>query len=186
MTKIGYTRVSTTDQNTDRQELGDIRVFEDKASGKSTDRPALKEMLAYVRDGDEVVVFSIDRLARNLRDLEDIIKELNSKGTSVTFLTERLTFSGSDDAVSTLMLQMMGSFAQFERSMILKRQAEGIAAAQQRQKDTGKMVYKGRQPSIDRDLISNMLEAGSSVTAVAKALNISRQSIYRIKREVGV
>ena len=121
MTKIGYTRVSTTDQNTDRQELGDIRVFEDKASGKSTDRPALKEMLAYVRDGDEVVVYSIDRLARNLRDLEDIIKEVNSKGASVTFLTERLTFSGSDDAMSTLMLQMMGSFAQFERSMILKR-----------------------------------------------------------------
>jgi len=182
MTKIGYTRVSTTDQNTDRQELGDIRVFEDKASGKSTDRPALKEMLAYVRDGDEVVVYSIDRLARNLRDLEDIIKEVNSKGASVTFLTERLTFSGSDDAMSTLMLQMMGSFAQFERSMILKRQAEGIAIA----KKANDGRYVGRKASIDRDLISNMLKAGSSVTAVAKALNISRQSIYRIKAEVGV
>lgn len=182
MTKIGYTRVSTTDQNTDRQELGDIRVFEDKASGKSTDRPALKEMLAYVRDGDEVVVYSIDRLARNLRDLEDIIKEVNSKGASVTFLTERLTFSGSDDAMSTLMLQMMGSFAQFERSMILKRQAEGIAIA----KKANDGRYAGRKASIDRNLISNMLKAGSSVTAVAKALNISRQSIYRIKAEVGV
>jgi DNA invertase Pin-like site-specific DNA recombinase len=182
MTKIGYTRVSTTEQNTDRQELGDIRVFEDKASGKSTDRPALKEMLAYIRDGDEVVVYSIDRLARNLRDLEDIIKEVNSKGASVTFLTERLTFSGSDDAISTLMLQMMGSFAQFERSMILMRQAEGIAIA----KKANDGRYAGRKPSIDRDLISNMLKAGSSVTAVAKALNISRQSIYRIKSEVGV
>ena len=186
MTKIGYTRVSTTDQNTDRQKLGDIRIFEDKASGKNTSRPALKELLAFIREGDEVVVFSIDRLARNLRDLEDIITEVNNKGASISFLSEKLTFSGSEDAMSTLMLQMMGSFAQFERSMILKRQAEGIAAAQQRQKDTGKMVYKGRQPSIDRDLISNMLKAGSSVTAVAKALNISRQSIYRIKREVGV
>jgi DNA invertase Pin-like site-specific DNA recombinase len=183
MTKIGYTRVSTTEQNTDRQELGDIRVFEDKASGKSTDRPALKEMLAYIRDGDEVVVYSIDRLARNLRDLEDIIKEVNSKGASVTFLTERLTFSGSDDAMSTLMLQMMGSFAQFERSMILKRQAEGIALAKAKGKDS---PYKGRKPSIDRNLISNMLKAGSSVTAVAKAMNVSRQSIYRIKAEVGV
>ena len=75
------------------------------------------------------MVFSIDRLARNLRDLEDIIKEINGKGASVTFLSEQLTFSGADDAMSTLMLQMMGSFAQFERSMILKRQAEGIAAA---------------------------------------------------------
>ena len=83
MTKIGYTRVSTTDQTTDRQELGDIRIFEDKTSGKNTDRPALKEMLAYVREGDEIVVFSIDRLARNLRDLEDIITEVNSKGASV-------------------------------------------------------------------------------------------------------
>ena len=183
MTKIGYVRCSSTDQNTDRQELGDIRVFEDKASGKSTDRPALKEMLAYVRDGDEVIVYSIDRLARNLRDLEDIIKEVNSKGASVTFLTERLTFSGSDDAMSTLMLQMMGSFAQFERSMILKRQAEGIALAKAKGKYS---PYKGRKPSIDRDLISNMLKAGSSVTAVAKALSISRQSIYRIKSEVGV
>ena len=183
MTKIGYVRCSTTDQNTDRQELGDIRVFEDKASGKSTDRPALKEMLAYVRDGDEVVVYSIDRLARNVRDLEDIIKEVNSKGASVTFLTERLTFSGSDDAMSTLMLQMMGSFAQFERSMILKRQAEGIAIT--KAGPNAKIKYAGRKASIDRDLISNMLKAGSSVTAVAKALNISRQSIYRIKAEVG-
>lgn len=182
MTKIGYTRVSTTDQTTDRQELGDIRIFEDKASGKNTDRPALKEMLAYVREGDEIVVFSIDRLARNLRDLEDIITEVNSKGASVTFLTERLTFSGSDDAMSTLMLQMMGSFAQFERSMIHKRQAEGIALAKAKGENS---PYKGRKASIDRSVITDMLNAGSSVTAIARALNISRQSVYRIKDEVG-
>jgi DNA invertase Pin-like site-specific DNA recombinase len=182
MTKIGYTRVSTTDQNIDRQELGEIRVFEDKTSGKNTDRPALQEMLAFIREGDEVVVYSIDRLARNLRDLEDLIKEVNSKGASVTFLTEHLTFSGSDDAMSTLMLQMMGSFAQFERSMILKRQAEGIAIA----KGANDGRYAGRKASIDRDLVGNMLKAGSSVTAVAKALNISRQSIYRIKAEAEV
>jgi DNA invertase Pin-like site-specific DNA recombinase len=181
MTKIGYTRVSTTDQTTDRQELGDIRIFEDKASGKNTDRPALKEMLAYVREGDEIVVFSIDRLARNLRDLEDIITEVNSKGASVTFLTERLTFSGSDDAMSTLMLQMMGSFAQFERSMIRKRQAEGIALAKAKGENS---PYKGRKASIDRSVITDMINAGSSVTAIARALNISRQSVYRIKTEV--
>jgi len=181
MSKIGYTRVSTLDQSTDRQELGDIRVFEDKASGKSTDRPALKEMLAYIREGDEVVVYSIDRLARNLRDLEDIIKEVNSKGASVTFLTEKLTFSGSDDAMSTLMLQMMGAFSQFERSMIRKRQAEGIAAAKAKGKDS---PYKGRKQSIDRKVVLKMLDAGEGMTAVAKALGVSRQSIYRIKTEV--
>jgi DNA invertase Pin-like site-specific DNA recombinase len=181
MSKIGYTRVSTLDQSTDRQELGDIRIFEDKASGKSTDRPALKEMLAYIREGDEVVVYSIDRLARNLRDLEDIIKEVNSKGASVTFMTERLTFSGSDDAMSTLMLQMMGAFSQFERSMIRKRQAEGIAAAKAKGKDS---PYKGRKQSIDRKVVMKMLDAGEGMTAVAKALGVSRQSIYRIKNEV--
>ena len=180
MAKIGYQRVSTADQNTDRQELNVERIFEDKASGKDADRPALKEMLAYIRGGDEVIVFSIDRLARNLRDLEDIIKEINGKGASVTFLSENLTFSGSDDAMSTLMLQMMGAFAQFERSMILKRQAEGIAIAKARG------AYKGRKASIDRDLVSNMIKSGSSVTAVAKSLGISRQSIYRIKTELGV
>ena len=184
MAKIGYQRVSTADQNTDRQELNVERIFEDKASGKNTDRPALKEMLAYIRSDDEVVVYSIDRLARNLRDLEDIIREVNSKGATISFLSERLTFSGSDDALSTLMLQMMGAFAQFERSMIKKRQAEGIAAA--KAKPEGKSKYAGRAPSIDRAVVSNMLTAGSSVTAVAKSLGISRQSIYRIKAELGV
>ena len=180
MTKIGYQRVSTTDQKTDRQELDVDRIFEDKASGKDADRPALKEMLSYIRGGDEVVVFSIDRLARNLRDLEDIIREVNAKGASVTFLSENLTFSGSDDAMSTLMLQMMGSFAQFERSMILKRQAEGIAVAK------AKGAYKGRKASINRDVISNMIKAGSSLTSIAKSLGISRQSVHRIKAELGL
>lgn len=180
LSKIGYQRVSTADQKTDRQELDVDRLFEDKASGKDADRPALKEMLAYIRSDDEVVVFSIDRLARNLRDLEDIIKEINAKGASVTFLSENLTFSGSDDAMSTLMLQMMGSFAQFERSMILKRQAEGIALAK------AKGAYKGRMASIDRKMVSNMIKAGSSLTAVAKSLSISRQSVYRIKAELGL
>ena len=181
MTKIGYARVSTVGQNTDRQELGDIRVFEDKASGKSRDRPALKEMLAYIREGDEIVVYSIDRLAHNLRDLEDIIKEANSKRASVTFLTERLTFSGSDDAMSTLMLQMMEAFSQFERSIIRKRQAEGIAAAKAKGEDS---PYKGRKQSIDRNAVMRMLDAGEGMTAIARALGVSRQSIYRIKNEV--
>ena len=179
MTKIGYTRVSSTDQTTERQDLGDIKVFEDKASGKNMERPALQEMLAYIRKGDEVICHSIDRLARNLRDLEDIIKEVNSKGASVTFLSEKLTFSGSDDAMSTLMLQMMGAFSQFERSMIKKRQAEGIAAAKARPDSP----YKGRKPSIDRKVILQMLEAGHSIAGISRATNISRQSVYRIKRD---
>ena len=105
-------------------------------------------------------IWSIDRLVRNLRDLEDIIIEVNSKDASVTLLTERLTFSGSDDAMSTLMLQMMGSFAQFERSMIQKRQAEGIALTKAKGDNS---LYKGRKASIDRSVLTDMINAGSSV-----------------------
>ena len=126
-----------------------------------------------------------DFIANYQRDLEDIMIEVNSKGASLTFLTERLTLSLADDATTTLMLQMMGSFAQFERSMIHKRQPKGIAAAKARQDVTGKVVYKGRKQSIDRDLVVKMIQAGSAITSISKALKISSQSIYRIKAEVG-
>ena len=97
-------------------------------------------MIEYAREGDAVVVFSIDRLARDLRDLQDIISTLNDKGVSISFLSERLTFSAeADDAFAKLQLQMMGAFAEFERNIIKKRQAEGIAKAK------AKGVYKGNQ-----------------------------------------
>ena len=131
MMRVGYRRVSTIEQNLDRQDLGDVeRVFEDKASGKDTDRTELQEMMAYVREGDEVVVYSIDRLARDLRDLQSIITQLNDKGVSIQFLSERLVFRGSsDDAFAKLQLQMMGAFAEFERNIIRKRQAGLLAKA---------------------------------------------------------
>ena len=132
--RVGYKRVSSVDQNLARQDLGDVdRIFEDKISGKDTNRAALKEMILFVRSGDEVVVHSIDRLARDLRDLQDIVTTLNDKGVSISFMSERLTFTGkADDAKSKLMLQMMGSFAEVERNIIRKRQAEGIAKAKER------------------------------------------------------
>ena len=118
--RVGYRWVSTIEQNLDRRDLGIVkRIFEDKASGKDTDRAELLEMMSYVRSGDEVVVYSIDRLARDLRDLQSIITQLNDKGVSIEFLSERLTFSGgSDDTFAKLQLQMMGSFAEFERKII--------------------------------------------------------------------
>ena len=107
--KVGYRRVSSSDQNLDRQELvGVEKVFEDKASGKDTNRTALNEMIAFVRNGDQVVVHSIDRLARDLRDLQTIILQLNEKGVGIEFLSERLVFSGNnDDAFAKLQLQLM-------------------------------------------------------------------------------
>ena len=121
-TIVGYRRVSSFDQALDRQELeGAERIFEEKESGAKRDRPALLEMIDYIRDGDTVIVHSIDRLARDLRDLQDIIEKVNGKGASISFQTEVLTFKADKaDPIATLQLQMMGAFAQFERAIIRK------------------------------------------------------------------
>ena len=127
----------------------------------------------FVREGDTVVIYSIDRLARDLRDLQSIIQELNDKGATVEFLTEHLTFSGADDPFSKLQLQMMGAFAEFERNIIKKRQAEGIAKAKLRG------VYKGRQKKIDDGRIIELTAMGHSQNQVAELMGITRMSVYR-------
>ena len=177
MSVIGYKRVSTVDQNLDRQDLGDVdKVFEEKLSGKSaSDRPALQELIGYARDGDTVVVHSIDRLARDLRDLQDNIQTLNDKGVAISFLSERLTFSAdADDAFAKLQLQMMGAFAEFERNIIRKRQAEGIAVAK------AKGVYKGGKKRINRDKVHQLKADGLSTYKIADAMGVSRMSVHRI------
>lgn len=175
--RVGYVRVSTVDQNTDRQAIEGVeRTFEDKASAGSTDRPALQECLAFVREGDTVVVWSIDRLARSLKDLQELIERFNAKGVSVEFVTERLTFSANaDDPFAKLQLQMLGAIAEFERALIRKRQREGIQKAKQ------KGVYKGRKPSIDRDAVLDRLDAGQTPTAIAREMGIARLTVYRIR-----
>jgi len=177
MSVIGYKRVSSEGQNLDRQDLGQgDKVFEEKLSGKSAkDRPALQAMIEYAREGDAVVVFSIDRLARDLRDLQDIISTLNDKGVAISFLSERLTFSAeADDAFAKLQLQMMGAFAEFERNIIKKRQAEGIAKAK------AKGVYKGTKKRIDRAQVHQMKAEGFSTYKMAEDMGISRMSVHRI------
>ena len=173
--KVGYRRVSTLEQSLDRQDLGECdRVFEEKQSAGSANRPALQELLSFVRSGDEVVVHSIDRLARNLIDLQNIIQQLNDKGVTIRFLSENLSFSGSGGcAFQTLQLQMLGAFSQFERTMIRKRQAEGIAKAKQRG------VYSQRKKSVNPDKVRQLFQDGMSKAAIAKHLNISRMSVYR-------
>ncbi len=177
--KIGYRRVSTADQNLDRQELdGCEKVFEEKLSGASRDRPALRDLINFAREGDEVIVHSLDRLARDLRDLKSIVDELNDKGVTVEFLQERLSFSPkADDPLAKLQLHLMGAFAEFERSMIRKRQAEGIARAK------AKGVYKGRKATIDRDQVSELQNLGMGATEIAKVLGIGRASVYRVLRD---
>lgn len=177
MATIGYRRVSSEGQNLDRQDLGELdKVFEEKLSGKSAkDRPALQAMIDYAREGDSVVVYSIDRMARDLRDLPDIIGTLIDKGVAITFLSERLTFSAdADDALAKLQLQMMGAFAEFERNIIRKRQAEGIAKA----KAAGK--FKGGKKRIDRDQVHQLRDDGLSTYKIAAQMGISRMSVHRI------
>jgi len=177
MSVIGYKRVSSEGQNLNRQELGEVdKVFEEKLSGRSAkDRPALQAMIDYARENDAVVVYSIDRLARDLRDLQDIISTLNDKGVSISFLSERLTFSAeADDAFAKLQLQMMGAFAEFERNIIKKRQAEGVAKAK------AKGVYKGTKKRIDRVRVHQLKAEGYSTYKIAEQMGISRMSVHRI------
>lgn len=175
--RIGYQRVSTVDQNTARQ-LDGIeldKVFTDRASGKTADRPELARALEFIREGDVLVVHSMDRLARNVEDLRRIVRELTGKGVKVQFIKENLTFAGDDSPMNNLLLSMLGAVAEFERSMILERQREGITIA----KAAGK--YKGRKASLTDSQAAELrarLTLGESVTALAREYAISRQTVY--------
>ncbi|MBF6540551.1 recombinase family protein [Nocardia farcinica] len=154
--RLGYVRVSSVDQNTVRQLDGIAvdRMFTDKASGKDTERPELDELIAFVREGDTVFVHSMDRLAHNLDDLRHLVWVLTGKGVRVEFVKESLTFTGEDSPMATLLLSVMGAFAEFERSLILERQREGIAAAK------AQGVYTGL--GINRDTVYSYLRAGTA------------------------
>ena len=171
----GYKRVSTESQNLDRQDFPCTEEFVETISGAKKDRPELERMIKWLRKNDECHIWSIDRLARNLADLQSIISRINQKGATVRFLSENLTFSANDDdPFARLQLQLLGSFAQFERAITLKRQAEGIAKAKERG------VYKGRKATIDVEAIKRMKDEGLGATAIAKQLGIGRASVYRV------
>src|SRR5690242_19077173 len=132
--RIGYIRVSTLDQQVERQLDGIAldQTFTDTASGKDINRPQLDQMLRFARRGDTIVVHSMDRLARNLDDLRRIVHTLTGKGVRIAFVKEQLTFTGEDSPMASLLLSVMGAFAEFERALIHERQREGIALAKQR------------------------------------------------------
>lgn len=176
--QVGYVRVSSVDQNPERQleNVGLDRVFTDKVSGKDTQRPQLQELISFVRDGDTVVVHSMDRLARNLDDLRRIVSMLTGRGVRIKFVKEDLTFTGEDSAMQTLMLSVMGAFAEFERALIRERQREGIQIAKQNG------VYRGRKKSLsaaDVVVLHQKLQAGESKAQVARDLGISRETLYK-------
>jgi DNA invertase Pin-like site-specific DNA recombinase len=182
--RVGYIRVSTLDQSAARQLEGVLldRVFEEHASGKDTDRPVLIECLKYLRDGDELIVHSLDRLARNAEDLLRLVRELTGRGVCVTFYKEGLRFgAGSADPMATLMLTLLGAFAQFERALIRERQREGIALARR------KGVYKGRKPSLSPEQVADLrrraAEPGVNKSALARDLKVSRETLYQYLKQ---
>lgn len=171
---IGYKRVSSTDQSPERQLPGILihKMFIDFQSAKqSTNRPQLQLMLEFVREDDVVYVHSMDRLARNVKDLRSIVDELVKKGAKVHFIKENLIFSGDESAMSNLLLNIMGAFAEFELSFIKERQAEGIAIAKKKGK------YKGRKKSMDEEkmawLKEKMLTTRETKASLARQLKIS-------------
>jgi DNA invertase Pin-like site-specific DNA recombinase len=179
--RVGYVRVSTVDQHTDRQLDGiDVdRTFTDHVSGKNLHRPELVAMLRFVRDGDTVIVHSMDRLARNLDDLRSTVRGLTQRGVGVHFVKEQLTFTGDDTAVATLLLSVMGAFAEFERALIKERQREGIALAK------GRGAYRGRRKALtDADAQRLRAEAatGTPKAELAREFGISRETVYQYLR----
>jgi DNA invertase Pin-like site-specific DNA recombinase len=179
--RIGYVRVSSLDQNPERQlEQAQVdRTFTDKASGKDTQRPELDSLLTFVREGDTVVVHSMDRLARNLDDLRRLVQELAARGVRVEFVKECLTFTGEDSPMANLMLSVMGAFAEFERTLIRERQKEGIALAKQRG------VYRGRKNSLSPEQVAEMKKRsanGEPKAALAREFGVSRETIYQYLR----
>lgn len=175
---VGYIRVSSADQNLGRQLDGVIldKVFEDKVSGGGRDRPGLKACLDYLREGDTLHVHSIDRLARNLIDLQQIVDTLVGQGVRVEFHKEGMVFDGSSaDPLKKLLFQMLGSFAEFERSLIRERQREGLEQA----KAAGKRL--GRPKRADDETIARIKEeyaAGVSVLKLSTRYGVPRGTIH--------
>lgn len=181
---VGYSRVSTADQREDRQldqltAFGVEKIFSDVASGKDVDRPGFEKLMTFLREGDELVVCSMDRLARNLQALLQVVQTLREREVGIRFLKEGIAFQpGEESPVATLTLQIMGAVAEFERQLIRERQREGIALAKKRG------AYRGRKP-ISEDIVRELRArsaAGVPATRIARDLGIGVNTCYRYLR----
>lgn len=179
---IGYVRVSTYEQNPERQLEGLKldRTFTDKASGKDTKRPQLVALLNYVRDGDTIVIHSMDRLARNLDDLRKLVYDLTARHISIQFVKEKLTFTADESPMANLLLSVMGAFAEFERALIKERQLEGIALAKKRG------AYKGRKKALNTKQVQELkrrVAASEQKSKIARDFGISRETLYQYLKQ---
>jgi DNA invertase Pin-like site-specific DNA recombinase len=178
---VGYVRVSTAEQNPDRQ-LASLsicnidKMFIDYASGKSMTRPELDKALQYIREGDTFIIWSIDRLSRSVKDLLYMVDTLTKRGITIKFIKENMTFSNAkSDPMSNLILGVLGAVSEFELALIRERQLEGISIA----KEQGK--YKGRKKSLNATQVlraKEMVLNGMTKSKVAKTFEISRQTLY--------
>ncbi len=184
--KVGYVRVSTIDQNPARQEallneMGVEKIFMDKSSGKDIDRTNFKKMMAYIRDGDELIIESFSRISRDLKDLLRIVEALEKKGVQLISAKESID---TRTPQGKLMLNIFGALSQFERETILERQREGIALA----KAAGK--YKGRKPIEVGDTffhITKMWQNGQmSLTEALKTTGLSKTTYFRKCKKYGI
>ena len=175
--KVGYARVSSVDQNLEVQldalkSFGCEKIYKEKVSGTSTQgRDKLKECIEFVREGDELVITRIDRLARSVLDLQLIVKDLNEKGVNLSATEQPIS---TKDATSKCFLDMLSVFAELETNLRKERQNEGILRAKQ------KGVYKGRKSSIDANKIKELKVSGLGASAIAKQMGIHRDSVYRV------
>lgn len=180
---FNYVRVSTIEQNIERQ-LRDVvcdRVYEEKISGKDTNRPQLQAMLSNIRSGDIINIHEMSRLARNTRDLLNLVEEITSKGATVVFHKENLTFKGNEkqDPYQKMMMTMLGAVAELERNLILERQREGIALAKLHNK------YKGGQPKLTAEQVTELTtfyKQGMPIARIAKHFKITRPTVYSYLR----
>lgn len=174
MARIGYKRVSTTDQTTDRQELPNCdRTFEDKASGKNLDRPQFKAMMEYIRDGDTLVCWHPDRLSRDTVDLLSLMKALGERGVSVEFKDGPMASMDLASDMGQMVLTMLAGIAQYERTQINHRIKQGMDKA----KAAGK--HMGRPSTINAAAVQELHSKGMGATAITRELSISRAAVYR-------
>lgn len=180
MVNVGYIRVSTEQQHTDRQLAGlpIDKIFTDKLSGKNTDRPGFTAMMDYVREGDTLHVHEISRLARNTADLLATVETLTKKGVAVHFHKESI-ITGQGSPVGNLVLTLLAGIAQMEREQMLQRQREGYEAA----KAAGRITGRGKSQSIDRVGIKAALAAGGSIRSVAADFEVGISTVARINKE---
>jgi len=174
--KYGYARVSTTDQDLTiqidaLQKAGCENIRQEKVSGTSVQgRDELNILLEFLREGDELVVTRVDRLARSIRDLQNIVYDLNEKGVTISATEQPIDTKTS---AGKCFLDMLGVFGEFETNLRKERQMEGIAKAKE------KGVYKGRKPSVDVEKVKELRDSGMGASAIAKEMGIGRASIYR-------